>query len=931
MRALRGAAALLALFALAVLAPRAARAQDPTGTVVGRVVDAQSGRGLSGARVAVQGTTVAATAGVDGRFTLARVPAGTHSLSVSMLGYGTKTVTGVQVGASASVSADVSLSPAAVALAGISVTASRERGSVARALDEQRNAVGIVNATTSEQIARSPDADAARAVQRVSGVTVQDGKYVFVRGLGERYTTTSLNGVRIPSPEPERKVVPLDLFPSSLLEAISTSKTFTPDQPADFSGAQVNLRTRSFPARRTVTYSLSAGVNDALFGRNVYRAPRAGGEWLAEGASDRALPPAVANGGIDGSTSRAQLNGMIRSFRDSWWAQRVSGQPNLTTAFTVGGEDPVLGHRLGYVGSLTYSHAQTGRVGMVRSRVGATAGGVPRAQDVFTGSAGQETTLWGGMLNLSTFLGSGSKVELNNTYSRGADNTAQVDWGTLEQFSQYDSVQSTQLRYVERSVRSHQLRGTHELGGSTVDWSLSASAVSRKEPDRSDIAYGYDTDPATGHHLPFAWLGLPGASTRTFGDLAERGRGADANWRLPFGGAAAEHALKLGVSYRTTHRDADSRAYDILPAYLPAGARQLPPSQIFDGRFASDADSALTLNPNTTGGLYTAGDRVAGEYAMLEYGLGSRLKLVGGARVEQWRLRMNVQGTTGEHVNVARDNTDVLPSLALTVALSDQQNLRLSATQTLSRPEYRELAPIGYSDVLASQDVIGNPGLVRTLVQNYDLRWEWYPAGDEVLSASLFAKHFDRPIEQIEVARSGAQQLGYANAAAAVNYGVEMEMRKGLGFLADRLDPVTAFANATVMHSQIRTGEDSNGSALTNANRPMVGQAPYVVNAGFTWAPGAGETSATLLYNVVGRRIRAAAVVPITVDTYEMPRQSLDASLRVPLGRTLSGKLDAGNLLDSPYEEKQGDVIRRRYRTGRTLSLGLAWHPPVGS
>jgi TonB-dependent receptor len=927
MNALRGAAALLALLVLAGPGPRPAGAQEPAGTVVGRVVDAASGRGLSGARVAVQGTSVAATAGVDGRFTLARVPAGTRSVTVSMLGYGTKTVTGVQVGPGASVAADVALSPAAVALAGISVSATRERGSVARALDEQRSAVGIVNATTREQIARSPDGDAARAVQRVSGVTVQDGKYVFVRGLGERYTTTSLNGARIPSPEPERRAVPLDLFPAGLLETITTSKTFTPDQPADFSGAQVNLRTRSFPARRTVTYSLSAGVNDALSGKDVYRAPRAGGEWLAEGATDRALPASVKDGTIGGSTTRAQLNGMIRSFRDAWWAQRAQGQPNLTSALSVGGEDPLLGHRVGYVGSLTYSHGQTGLVGLTRSRVGATAGGVPRAQDVFAGSAGQETTLWGGMLNLSTFLGTGSKVELNSTYSRSADNTAQVDWGTIEQFSQYDSVQSTQLRYVERTVRSHQLRGTHELAGSTLDWGLSASAVSRKEPDRSDIAYGYDTDPATGGHLPFAWLGLPGASTRTFGDLAERGRGADASWRLPFGGAAAEHALKVGASFRATHRDADSRAYDILPAYLPAGARQLPPSQIFDGRFSSDADSALTLNPNTTGGLYTADDRVGAGYGMLELGLGGRVKLVGGARVERWRLRMNVQGTTGEHVGVARDNTDVLPSLALTLALSDQQNLRLSATQTLSRPEYRELAPIGYSDVLASQDVVGNPDLVRTRVQNYDLRWEWYPSSAEVLSASLFAKHFDRPIEQIEVARSGAQQLGFANADAAVNYGVELEARKGLGFVAGRLDPVSLFANATLMHSRIRTGEDGNGSALTNPDRPMVGQAPYVVNAGLTWAPNEGETSATVLYNVVGRRMRAAAVVPITVDTYEMPRQSLDVSLRVPLLRTLSGKLDAGNLLDSRYEERQGDVVRRAYRTGRTVSLGLTWHP----
>ena len=172
-----------------------------------------------------------------------------------MIGFAPKVVTGVVVEAGQTSAQDVALAAEAVQLAEISVSAESERGTVNRALEEQRNAANIVNAVTAEQIAKSPDSDAGQAVQRVSGVTVQDGKYVFVRGLGERYTTTSLNGARIPSPEPERKVVPLDLFPSSLLEGITTSKTFTPDQPGDFSGAQVNLKTREFPARRVISFS----------------------------------------------------------------------------------------------------------------------------------------------------------------------------------------------------------------------------------------------------------------------------------------------------------------------------------------------------------------------------------------------------------------------------------------------------------------------------------------------------------------------------------------------------------------------------------------------------------------------------------------------------------------------------------------------------
>ncbi|HET6763985.1 MAG TPA: carboxypeptidase-like regulatory domain-containing protein, partial [Longimicrobiaceae bacterium] len=309
---------LLALLAgLAAGAP-AAHGQDQTGRIVGRVVDGSTGRGLSGARVAVQGTTLAVPAGVDGRYSLSRVPAGTHTLAVSMMGYGTKTVTGVAVAGGGAAQMDVALSPAALQLQAIAVSATRERGTVSRALDEQRTATGIVNSTTAEQIARSPDANAAQAVQRVSGVTVQGGKYVVVRGLGERYTTTSLNGARLPSPEPDRKVVPLDLFPAGLLESVSTTKTFTPDQPGDFSGARVDLRTREFPTHRVFTFSAGSGYNDRATGRSVLAAPTVGGEWLGFAGSERALPGAVRAGGEFRNVSQGLVNQAVQSFRGVW-------------------------------------------------------------------------------------------------------------------------------------------------------------------------------------------------------------------------------------------------------------------------------------------------------------------------------------------------------------------------------------------------------------------------------------------------------------------------------------------------------------------------------------------------------------------------------------------------------------------------------------
>jgi hypothetical protein len=302
-----------------ILAPAIVRAQQPAppgsaprefGRIIGRVVDAQTGAGISAVTVQIVGTNIGQLTGMDGRFLIRGVPAGSVALRVSSIGYAVKTITDVDVPANNAVEQNIALEMKAVEIAGIEVTASAERGSVNRALDQQRTATNIVSAITSEQITKSPDSDAAQAVQRISGATVQDGKFVIVRGLGERYTTTSLNGARIPSPEPEKKMVPLDLFPSNLLESITTSKTFTPDQSGDFSGASVDIKMREFPARRTTALATTFGWNGEATGKNVIGAPTAGGEFLGFATGNRSVPGALRTAGnFNGPITQQDMNG----------------------------------------------------------------------------------------------------------------------------------------------------------------------------------------------------------------------------------------------------------------------------------------------------------------------------------------------------------------------------------------------------------------------------------------------------------------------------------------------------------------------------------------------------------------------------------------------------------------------------------------------
>ncbi|HEX7337203.1 MAG TPA: TonB-dependent receptor [Gemmatimonadales bacterium] len=889
-----------------------------TGRVVGRVVEGQQGNPVAGATVEVVGTDRNAVTAVDGRYILERVPVGPVSLRARMIGFGPKVVTGVVVPEGGSVAQDIALSTEVVQLEEIAVTAEAERGTVNRALDEQRNATNIVSSITAEQIQKSPDSDAGQAVQRVSGVSVQDGRYVFVRGLGERYTTTSLNGARLPSPEPERKVVPLDLFPAGLLEGVTTSKTFTPDQFGDFSGASVNLKTREFPARRVMTFSVSGGFNSIATGKQLGRAPRVGGEWLGFSNSVRDLPEPLHGVSSLSGRSREEINTMIGSFRNAWSPSFGDGTANGGLGFTLGGEDPVFGHPIGYIGSFTYNYGQEVRNEEVRSLIQpvGTTGFRPMNQSF--GGTVRNTVLWGGIANFSTRLGSSSKLSFNNTYNRTADNESIDLAGENEEFN--TDLEVTRLTFVERAVRSHQLTGEHLLGEQhLVDWSLSASFVNRGEPDRSDIAYTAEIDPVTHEATPIAWFGGPRSATRTFSDLDEDAYEALGNYRLFLGSSSNPVTVKVGGAYRAVDRVADSRPYDITNRGLSPVDRALPPEQIFAGPFAEDRRFNLFINP--FGGPYKAKDRLTAGYAQVEMPLTSRLRLIGGARLEHWELDLNTLDQQGVPAEVFRNNTDLLPALSLNYKLKETQIVRLSASQTLSRPEYREISNTSSFEPLGGVITFGDTTLQRALIQNYDLRWEWYPRSGEVLSVAVFAKRFKDPIERVFVNQTGALANSFRNAESAENYGIELEVRKNLDFLSPGLAPLAVFANTTLMQSEITPGSD----VLTNANRPMVGQAEYVVNGGLTYT-GRSGINATALYNVVGARIVEAGARPFP-DSYEQARHIVDVSVQVPVFSNTSFRVDGKNLLDSPYEVIQGGITRVRYKAGRVFSFGATWSP----
>lgn len=913
---------LAASLAVGVLPLRAQEATPPAGRIVGRVVDAKSGAPILGAGVQVVGTTIGATTAVDGRFAIPRVTAGTVTLHVRRIGYGPKTVTGLELAADQTLEQDISLVPTTVQLEAVTVSAATEKGSVDAALDQQRTATGVVNSVTAEQISKSADADAAQAVQRVSGVTVQDGRYVFVRGLGERYTTASLNGARLPSPEPERKVVPLDLFPSGLLQSVTTSKTFTPDQPGDFGGASVDIRTREFPARRQVVYSSSVGFNSLATGRSVYFAPGVGGESFALAGAGRNLPAGLrAAGNFQGSITQADENRFINSLRNVWQADHRQGSPSGSLGMSIGGSDPVLGQRVGYLLSGTYSYSQELLDRQVRALARPGSGSDVIEYDRFTGTTGRNSTLWGGLFNAGTLIGTRTRLSFNNTYNRTADNDARVETGSIERYGA--SVDVQRLDYVQRSMYSSQLAGEHDFGTRRAEWALTASGVTRDEPDRSELVYQHDVDPSTGQSQRL-WFSSGEGAVRTYSTLDEHSYEARGDYQFDLGSPELPRTFKIGALGRTTDRIADTRAYQISSPRIATSDRALPPEVLFGGRFTAGDTAVLNISPLGQGGQYSASDRLGAGYAMADIALGARLHAIGGARLESSHVEVDAISTLGTRVVTQPTFTDVLGSLALNFKVTEAQNLRLSAARTLARPEYRELAPLTTRDVIGGVLLRGNTALVRTRIDNLDARWEWYPNAGEVLSGGVFAKRFQDPIERVYQSTSNGDIITFANADHAIDYGVELEARKSLAFIAEALAGFGVFGNLTAMHSEVTLG--SSRGASTNANRPLVGQAPYVLNAGLTYGSRGGDASATLLYNRVGRRIVNAGADPLP-DVIERPRDMVDLSVRLPVTQTLAARLDAKNLLDSRYSVTQGTVTREAWSTGRGLSIGLTWQP----
>jgi outer membrane receptor protein involved in Fe transport len=907
-----------------------------TGKIQGKVVATDTGEPLGFADVVLlpADTTMHPVGGptnADGTFLL-EAPPGRYALKVRALSYAPKRIEGIVLQAGELLPLNTALTPEAIKVEEIVVEGEAGHNTEAGLLTARKKAASVGDAVSAEQVRRSPDKDAAEVLRRVTGLSVSDGKYVFVRGLGERYSSTEVDGVRIASPEQNKRVVPLDLLPVNLLDNIVVQKTYTADRPGEFGGGDVQVHTKDFPGRRTWSVSISQGYAEGETFKDRLTYPGSRADIFGFGSGARRLPDAVRNVGLppaQGSKNLGTLANMARDFRDAWGTNSTRAIPNGSYSASYGDELKLFGRPLGLIESWSLTRSSSRQDEQQRFYEGdANAIKYDYAVTRWT-----ESAQLGGISALSYRLSPRHTLHLRGLYTNNADDEVRtyegLDYNGTSSSGGATTHRNTRLMYVQRSVLSGTVEGQHEfnrLHGTSLEWKLTRSQARRQQPDRREYNYDrfvFEGDPTV--HWYFASLG-----SREYGDLRDDGWGATLNGAMPYRlGAWGRGKLTLGFDRQTKKRDNFYRRLKFTPNENVRHS-DLPPDSIFaaggfDGTPSTGFIEDVTNNTLVVGlDNYRADQRMTAGYVNVDVPFGARVRANVGVRVERGYqdVRSFALFKPQQILSEGRlDSTDWLPSGNITWAFTDLVNVRFAASRTVSRPDLNEMSPSPFLEYVGGMLIKGNPELKRAAIDNYDVRVEAFPGLSEVLAAGFFYKRLHQPIEQ--VIRGGTPHLLQPfNSDEGRNLGVELEARAGLARVWSRLKGLSISSNASLISSDVRLPRQS--TILGSMHHPLQGQANYLVNAALGYAARGGRSDASIMVSAVGKRLYALGSTPLP-DIYEQPVTTLDATLNVRAYRGARLKFGAKNLLDPRIRQLQDGQEVSAYYKGRSYSLALSY------
>lgn len=919
------------------------------GFLRGKIIEAATGEPLIGATI----LDVAAFNGVmsdfDGNFSLELDP-GMHTIKVQFISFQTQQFDSIEIRSGEVSILNVTLSEATTEIDEVKVVArSTTRTEAAMQVQQMKSSITL-DGISSQQISRLSDSDAASALKRVTGVTVEGGKYVYVRGLSDRYSKTTMNGAEIPGLDPNRNTVQMDLFPSNIIENMVIHKTFSPDLPANFTGGHVDIITKDFPERFSLSFSSSFGFNPNVNLNDEFITYNGGNkDNLGVDDGSRNIPQIVqdildADDQIPYYYEDNELLGDIsRSFNKEMDYKREKSGLDQSYSLAIGDQRPLFGKTFGYNASLSYSkdfsfyqdgeyarHTPLTPTSMV-------------VKKFMADNRSSEEVIWAGLLNLNLKLNNNHKLGVTLLRNQSGNKNTRYNIGEEPDESRF--IQERTLGWQERGLTTYQAKGKHVfpiLNNAIFEWQGSMTNSYQNEPDLrffyNDWIYDEVADDTT------YTTRANKESARFYRKMTEDNYDVKANFTQPVTLLGQKGKIKAGFSYVFKERNSDEAKFNI-SRQGPVLFNGQPEDYLQDENAVSATNgygvwfiqnSKLTDRVNS----YSGEETVTAAYLLADMSFGEKLKANFGVR---WEHAMIDIANKVDSINFPTqyenkfsfgdlDESDLLPALNITYTPIERMNVRAAFSRTLARPAFRELAPYASFDFKDGLRKVGNPELERTLIDNFDLRWEYFFAPGEMISLSGFYKHFNNPIELRDAEEAANPEIHFENIESSFLYGAELEARKNLDFI-NVLRDFQVGVNFTYIYSEVE--EDSLKLVSARAldpdypsTREMYGQSPYVVNAFLSYTNDNLGLSSNLGFNVSGKKIVLIGK-GATPNVYEQPFPKLDFNISKLLFDKLTLKFSAKNLLNTEFRQlydKDGFTnTYQRYYRGTDFSFSLSY------
>lgn len=938
------------------------------GTIRGTVYDDATGEYLPGVTIFLEGTTLGTLTDLDGKFNLSVNP-GTYDLRVSFISYETLVIKEIRVkSGEVSLFDNLRLKETTFELTEVVIMAQGVRNTENALLSIKRKSANVIDGISSSGFRKIGDSDAASSMKRVTGVSVEGGKYVYVRGLGDRYTKTILNGMDVPGLDPDRNTIQMDIFPTNVIDNIIVHKSFTADLPADFTGGIIDISIKDFPEEKTGNISFNFGYNPSYHFRDDYLTYTGGKtDFLGFDDGTREIPATTdipifseVVGDPDGEKAQ-RYKEILGSFNPDMAAFEKMSFMDFGIGASLGNQMAREKVTYGYNVAISYKNSTEFYKDAEFGRYGLSADPSVYEMEVREfqkGDYGASNVLLSGMAGFAVKT-QNSKYRINILHLQNGESKAGIfDYIGSDQGSNFDAFQHN-LDYSQRSMSNLLLSGKHSITSKDIEieWKLSPTLSKMDDPDIRFTRYVV----SEGDFVIGTESGFP---ERIWRDLEEFNAAGLVHLSKGFQVLQRDAKLMLGAAYTYRERDFAIRSYALNIRNVPLTG---DPDELFlpenlwpmDGNVNNGTTYEapfVPVNPNQ----FNSNTRNTAGYVSFDFSPVKKLKTILGVRMENYVQYYTGQDQLGYNVldnEKVLDNIDFFPSLNLIYALNQKQNLRFTWSRTIARPSFKELSYAEIYDPISGRTFIGglfrdaddvagieywDGNLVSTDIQNFDLRWEVYPSEGQNISLSGFYKSFDNPIEMVQYATlAGAFQP--RNVGDGQVLGAELEFRLGMKLLTRKLENFSLVANMTWTRSSIELSNTEYESRVLNARtgqtvddyRDMAGQAPFIVNAGLTYDGGEkgfwNGFEAGLFYNVQGKTLQYVGMVD-RPDIYSKPFHSLNLNMNKTIGEEkrfqVGFKID--NILNADKEsvyESYGaeDQYFTRLSQGTTFNFRISY------